>query len=322
MQQPEKRPELSILAHTPTHLYIAPHLLLRPYIAHYTFCAQGAQPKSHLPEKLTLIPDASGCVVFSYDGRALSGCFWGPTTKTVVVFGDAENIPLRFFIEFLPGGANRLLGLNLKDFTDRREPLELVCPSLSIGIKNAFEQSQRVAYLSNAIDTLLLTALAEMPGNPRPLSPILKHSLSIGIKNAFEQSQRVAYLSNAIDTLLLTALAEMPGNPRPLSPILKHVSCQSTVSTAAEKIGYSERHLQRLITEALGMRYKTFTRLTRINLAMQRMEKDPVAFTKLAHALGYYDQSHFNHDFKAVCGISPTKYYAHMSDFYNESYKF
>ena len=275
MQQPEKRPELSILAHTPTHLYIAPHPLLRPYIAHYTFCAQGAQPKSHLPEKLTLIPDASGCVVFSYDGRALSGCFWGPTTKTVVVFGDAENIPLRFFIEFLPGGANRLLGLNLKDFTDRREPLELVCPSLSIGIKNAFEQSQRVAYLSNAIDTLLLTALAEMPGNPRPLSPILKH-----------------------------------------------VSCQSTVSTATEKIGYSERHLQRLITEALGMRYKTFTRLTRINLAMQRMEKDPVAFTKLAHALGYYDQSHFNHDFKAVCGISPTKYYAHMSDFYNESYKF
>ena len=275
MQQPEKRPELSILAHTPTHLYIAPHPLLRPYIAHYTFCAQGAQPKSHLPEKLTLIPDASGCVVFSYDGRALSGCFWGPTTKTVVVFGDAENIPLRFFIEFLPGGANRLLGLNLKDFTDRREPLDLVCPSLSIGIKNAVEQSQRVAYLSNAIDTLLLTALAEMPGNPRPLSPILKH-----------------------------------------------VSCQSTVSTAAEKIGYSERHLQRLITEALGMRYKTFTRLTRINLAMQRMEKDPVAFTKLAHALGYYDQSHFNHDFKAVCGISPTKYYAHMSDFYNESYKF
>ena len=275
MQQPEKRPELSILAHTPTHLYIAPHPLLRPYIAHYTFCAQGAQPKSHLPEKLTLIPDASGCVVFSYDGRALSGCFWGPTTKTVVVFGDAENIPLRFFIEFLPGGANRLLGLNLKDFTDRREPLDLVCPSLSIGIKNAFEQSQRVAYLSNAIDTLLLTALAEMPGNPRPLSPILKH-----------------------------------------------VSCQSTVSTAAEKIGYSERHLQRLITEARGMRYKTFTRLTRINLAMQRMEKDPVAFTKLAHALGYYDQSHFNHDFKAVCGISPTKYYAHMSDFYNESYKF
>ena len=275
MQQPEKRPELSILAHTPTHLYIAPHPLLRPYIAHYTFCAQGAQPESLLPEKLTLIPDASGCVVFSYDGRALSGCFWGPTTKTVVVFGDAENIPQRFFIEFLPGGANRLLGLNLKDFTDRREPLDLVCPSLSIGIKNAFEQSQRVAYLSNAIDTLLLTALAEMPGNPRPLSPILKH-----------------------------------------------VSCQSTVSTAAEKIGYSERHLQRLITEALGMRYKTFTRLTRINLAMQRMEKDPVAFTKLAHTLGYYDQSHFNHDFKAVCGISPTKYYAHMSDFYNESYKF
>lgn len=275
MQKPEKLPELSILAHTPTHLYIAPHPLLRPYIAHYTFCSQRAQPESRLPEKLTLIPDASGCVVFSYDGQVLSGRFWGPTTKTVVVFSDAENIPLRFFIEFLPGGANRLLGLNLKNFTDRREALELVCPSLNIGIKNAFEQNQRAAYLSNAIDTLLLAVLSEMPGNLRPLSPILKQ-----------------------------------------------ICCQAAVSTAAEKIGYSERHLQRLITEALGMRYKTFTRLTRINLAMQRMEKGPVAFTKLAHALGYYDQSHFNHDFKAVCGESPTKYYAHMSDFYNEFYKF
>ena len=45
MQQPEKRSELSILAHTPTHLYIAPHPLLRPYIAHYTFCAQGAKDR-------------------------------------------------------------------------------------------------------------------------------------------------------------------------------------------------------------------------------------------------------------------------------------
>ncbi len=110
MQQPEKRPELSILAHTPTHLYIAPHPLLRPYIAHYTFCAQGAQPKSHLPEKLTLIPDASGCVVFSYDGRALSGCFWGPTTKTVVVFGDAENIPLRFLSSSFPAARTGFWG--------------------------------------------------------------------------------------------------------------------------------------------------------------------------------------------------------------------
>ncbi|WP_195269057.1 helix-turn-helix transcriptional regulator [Eubacterium sp. 1001713B170207_170306_E7] len=275
MKQPERLPGLPVLAHTPTHLYIAPHPLLRPYIAHYTFCAQGPLPESRLPEQLTLIPDASGCVVFSCGGSDLSGCFWGPTTKTVVVLGDAEKIPLRFFIEFLPGGANRLLGLNLKDFTDRREPLESVHPCLDAGIRRAFEQLPETAHLTRTLDALLLESLAGFPGNPKPLPPILGQ---------------------------LSGLA--------------------TVRAAAEKIGYSERHLQRLVTEALGMRYKTFTRLTRINLAMQRMEKDPVAFTRLAQSLGYYDQAHFNHDFKAVCGESPTKYYAHMSDFYNERYKF
>lgn len=275
MQQSKTPPRLPILAHTPTHLYIAPHPLLRPYIAHYTFCAQGAQPESHLPEKLTLIPDASGCVVFSYDGSALSGCFWGPTTKTVVVYGDAENIPLRFFIEFLPGGANRLLGLNLRDFIDRREPLELVYPSLYTHIKNAFEQNMQTSHLVHTID---------------------RH--------------------------LLDCLTRLPKKSGPLKLILGQIDQHATIRSAAEKIGYSERHLQRLITEALGMRYKTLTRLTRVNLAMQRMEKHPVALTELAQSLGYYDQSHFIHDFKAVCGEAPSKYYAHMSDFYNETYKF
>ena len=43
---------------------------------------------------------------------------------------------------------------------------------------------------------------------------------------------------------------------------------------------------------------------------------------RLAQELGYFDQAHFIHDFRAVCGVTPGAYRAGLSDFYNEPLKF
>ncbi len=57
---------------------------------------------------LILVPDASGCLVFSLWPSQEQDALWGPTTKTVVV-GEPNDPPiLRVFVEFLPGGAWRL----------------------------------------------------------------------------------------------------------------------------------------------------------------------------------------------------------------------
>lgn len=266
--------ELRLLYKTPTHTYIAPHPTLAAYIAHYTFCFQTFSKDAALPERLTLIPDASGCIVSSFNGRRLTNHFWGPTTKTVVVYGDIENKPLRFFVEFLPCGANRLLGLNLKDFTNLRESLSLVHPIADKRILDSFDVSWDITHLAHSLDILFL-----------------------------EQ---------------LTGIASTPS----AAPIVTHLTDFPSLKSLSEKAGYSERHLQRLFTETLGVPYKTYIRLTRINLALKKMESGPQSFTDLAHTLGYYDQSHFIHDFKTVSGQTPTSYTARMSDFYNEPFKF
>ena len=67
-----------------------------------------------------------------------------------------------------------------------------------------------------------------------------------------------------------------------------------------------------------------YLRLQRINRALSVLENPADSFflIALAQSLGYYDQSHFIHDFKSVCGITPTGYLQNMSDFYKETYKF
>lgn len=86
--------------------------------------------------------------------------------------------------------------------------------------------------------------------------------------------------------------------------------------------GYSPRHLSRIFREGAGMGQKSFTRVLRVNRAAQRLKEGAASLTLLAQELGYFDQAHFIHDFKATCGVTPGAYRAGLSGFYNEPLKF
>ena len=64
------------IARAQNHLYLAPHPLLRPWVAHYTFTFPSGPPEDGT---LALIPDASGCILLSLDGEARA-LAWGATT--------------------------------------------------------------------------------------------------------------------------------------------------------------------------------------------------------------------------------------------------
>ncbi len=62
------------------YTYILPHKLLRQYIAHYTISI----PDTSIKENLTLIPDASGCMIFKFDKRYRKRIL-GSHNKTTIV---------------------------------------------------------------------------------------------------------------------------------------------------------------------------------------------------------------------------------------------
>lgn len=80
-------------------------------------------------------------------------------------------------------------------------------------------------------------------------------------------------------------------------------------STLARAMGMSERSLQRLFHETLGVSPKWSIQRFRFQRALDQLHAGKrVDFADLALKLGYFDQAHFNRDFKTVMGCSPSKY--------------
>jgi AraC-like DNA-binding protein len=85
---------------------------------------------------------------------------------------------------------------------------------------------------------------------------------------------------------------------------------------------YSERHLNRIFDQYMGMNIKSFSRLVRINKAIQFLHNHQNSITATGSFAGFYDLSHFIHDFKSTCDMTPQEYIKNMSDFYSEIAKF
>lgn len=64
------------------------------------------------------------------------------------------------------------------------------------------------------------------------------------------------------------------------------------------------RRLEQIFERSIGMSLKKYTRLKRFHFAVTQLKKE-TNLTALALNSGYYDQSHFIHEFSEFAGVSP-----------------
>ena len=77
----------------------------------------------------------------------------------------------------------------------------------------------------------------------------------------------------------------------------------------AEKVNLSQRRFIQLFRDEVGLTPKLFCRVQRFQQVIRLVEKrDAVDWVDVALSCGYFDQPHFNHDFKEFSGLSPTEY--------------
>lgn len=77
------------------------------------------------------------------------------------------------------------------------------------------------------------------------------------------------------------------------------------VSELARESGLSERTLQRLVEQRLGLSPKWLIQRRRLHDAVGTLKSGPPNLAEVAVELGYADQAHFTRDFTTVVGMTP-----------------
>lgn len=151
---------------------------------------------------------------------------------------------------------------------------------------------------------------------------MIDNAMDYAMRNIIEVSSSIEELLTNIEHTLLQSMQYL--YPQKLSIAVANIIEKEGILTSSEisqDVYYTSRHLNRLFNVYLGMSMKSFSRLVRVNKALQLLNNHH-SVSHICEHLGYYDVSHFVKDFKIVCHLTPQAYRNRMSDFYNEIAKF
>jgi AraC-like DNA-binding protein len=93
-----------------------------------------------------------------------------------------------------------------------------------------------------------------------------------------------------------------------LSQFLSSTEEIQTVANLASTFCYSSRQLHRKVQELFGMSSEVLLRYKRYHRALHLMHRSSETLTSIAYECGYYDQAHFNREFKEFTGLTPGAY--------------
>jgi len=81
------------------------------------------------------------------------------------------------------------------------------------------------------------------------------------------------------------------------------------VRALAAEMGLSERRLQQLFAEHIGLTPVTWRRLQRLHATLRILRTaESAPWVDVALRGGYYDQSHLINEFRALCGLTPKEF--------------
>lgn len=102
--------------------------------------------------------------------------------------------------------------------------------------------------------------------------------------------------------------------------LIKKAKGMVDIDFLSQQACLSRKQFERLFSEHIGISPKQYLRIIRFQSALHNnSQSNHWSMTQLALESGYYDQSHFINDFKALTGLTPKKFFADcdsVSDFF------
>ncbi len=136
-------------------------------------------------------------------------------------------------------------------------------------------------------------------------------TLSKGVDEAFADALGAADPVKAV----IGTLRSLPHHPveRAITDLITAIESnddETRLSELKASAALSARQLERRFLAVVGLRPKAYARIVRLRRSIELLHSgDTASFAEYAHAAGYYDQAHFNRDFKAFTGLSPRVYF-------------
>jgi AraC-like DNA-binding protein len=79
------------------------------------------------------------------------------------------------------------------------------------------------------------------------------------------------------------------------------------IALVAQRVGLSERQLERVFRDRVGVRPKLFARVCRMQHALRLLSQQALSGAALSAAAGYADEPHMLREFRALCGTTPAR---------------
>jgi AraC-like DNA-binding protein len=119
---------------------------------------------------------------------------------------------------------------------------------------------------------------------------------------------KFALLERTLLDVAFRPLARQPAATYALAELKRDSSVRSSADVARE-LEMSQRRFIRLFRDEIGLTPKLYSRIERLQAVLRRIELlDDVDWADVASSCGYFDQSHFIHDFREFTGLRPSDY--------------
>jgi AraC-like DNA-binding protein len=157
---------------------------------------------------------------------------------------------------------------------------------------------------------LLQSPMSELTDELLPLDDV-SPGLQRELMDAAERSATGSYTSTQIVNDISDVLGAHARDSAPSTQLNAVVSAilnshgEVSVAAVARECNVSERQLERLFRERVGVSPKMLSRLARFQRALAGFDGES-NWADVAAEAGYYDQSHLLHDFRRFAGETPT----------------
>ncbi|HNW72912.1 MAG TPA: helix-turn-helix domain-containing protein [Bacteroidales bacterium] len=169
-----------------------------------------------------------------------------------------------------------------------------------------------VVFLPHAARQILGIPVNEMRGINVPLSDWLGRAGAELEERIFQASchdDRIAIL----EAFLLGRLSEPSYDQQRIAACIRQLQRKPWAISLKDLAGQaclSDRQFERIFAGFAGTTPKQFHRIARLNHAIEMAGiQKRVNLTSVALASGYYDQAHFNNEFREMTGLSPRQFF-------------